>query len=462
LPGATIHDVGDGLVLATCGEDGRARLEDPELSQLAVRAAGHLLGFFPANDHELGRMREEARATGRVEIRLEPDPSIRFLLRFVAPDRSVVSGVRCRFELLGNPPMEAGASVWRAHSLAVQLPSFQSMGSWHLGSQSANRVYQGGETLEVLFAWPGVYRCRGAGGEHVVDREIVVHGAQRDALVLPLELGRHASGVVVSSTDGARIPGVEIRVRSGPLGDLETTTDAEGAYRVGPLTGAPIELSFEHLDFEPLLLERRPPGQDLRTALVARSVTLVRGRVQAAARRQPIVGARIEIIGRPDVVANTDPQGWFEFRANHEDLHLRVSAAGFLTYEEILERIEHQIDIELVPSSVDARLTAGCSALVAGVVRGRDGTPRGGVPVRIELEAPRLTGLSGRLILTGRIPSVEPFVLTSDDGSYSLECTVAGPARVVAVDGVVGPGEGRAIDIVLGRRHTCIDLSILR
>lgn len=117
-------------------------------------------------------------------------------------------------------------------------------------------------------------------------------------------------GVVVSATSGAPIPGTSVFVTGTPQG---TTTDANGRFRIGGLSGDSVSLSFRRIGFQAITRTARVGDLGLRIALTERALELSQVVVTgtAGSAEKKAIGNVVTTVNASDVVA-TQPVRSFQ------------------------------------------------------------------------------------------------------------------------------------------------------
>ena len=253
----------------------------------------------------------------------------------------------------------------------------------------------------------------------------------------------------------ATIAGASVRTEPPALGAEAVTADAAGRFRLAPLRQTPLILVVEHGRFAPRRVSAQPGSDDLSIELQASRLRRLEGHVRLRGRGPAIAGARVSARdnGRVDGEATTTTDGGFAVETAFEHPELWVVADGFLDYVEVPDPGVAQVECELLPASIDARVAAGLSAVITGTVHGRDGKPRQGATVRLVTEQPApWSGSPGRRILRGGLLLPQQSAITDAAGGFTLECTAAGAARIAVVDGAAAD-EGPGMAIHLGSRE---------
>ncbi|MFP5355663.1 MAG: TonB-dependent receptor plug domain-containing protein, partial [Gemmatimonadota bacterium] len=117
-------------------------------------------------------------------------------------------------------------------------------------------------------------------------------------------------GVVVSATSGAPIPGTSVFVTATSQG---TTTDANGRFRIGGLSGDSVSLSIRRIGFQAMTRTVRVGELDLRIALTERALELSQVVVTgtAGSAEKKAIGNVVTTVNASDVVA-TQPVRSFQ------------------------------------------------------------------------------------------------------------------------------------------------------
>lgn len=465
LGGVNLRAIESGDILAATDERGMASVVGRPPSRVVFEAPGYLRTFV-----EAGR----AVAPGEVvTVHLWRDRfTVPLSLRFVSSEGVAPRSVRMRLECLEDPP-PSGSSVpraaevaaevgqelreaWQKHALSCALPlSFGEL--YHLGLDDAQRIYDVGSTARIRLVGTGIYLLEARSSDDEVARITLRVGPRpTEPFVVHLRPGAVLHGVV-REPQGKGVAGAHVALDPPGIGVAHTRTAPDGSFTLGPLPGVPVVVHVECAGYEPGRAgPRRPGGRPFVVVLRPRATKVIRGIVRARPRLGPVAGARVQVRsgGRTLARTSTGEDGRFELRTNAGSPELVVEAPGFLRYVEVLEDEASPVTFDLLPATPRRRVGEGMTGLVAGVVTGPDGSPRPGVPVLVVPERnPAPQGIAGRRILEGGVLMLPHRAMSGPRGEFSIECLGAGPARVVAADGVSRVEDGTLVQIAPGRRR---------
>lgn len=470
LAGVRLRAIKSGGSLATTDATGTAELVDCDVSDVVFAAPGYLLEFHGLGSDGLARLRERS-PQHDYEIRLHRDDySLPLRLQFVRSDGGVPAGVRLRLRcvepalpeiddlpalLLSQQQPSPIIEAWHRHTLAAMLWRLAAEPFYHFGATSSHVVFQVAAESEIRFVVGGEYALEAISAEgEVGDCRVRVTAGSPGPVRVKLGPGSVLTGQVVSA--GTPIAGASVRTEPPALGAETVTADAAGRFRLAPLPSTPLGLVVEHRRFATRRVSAQPGSDNLSIELQPSQLRRFDGRVRLRGRGTAIAGARVSLRdnGRVDGEVTTTADGGFAVETAFENPELWVVADGFLDYVEVPDPGVTHVECELLPASIDARAAAGLSAAITGTVHGVDGKPRQGVTVRLVTEQPAPWGGSpGRRILRGGVLQPQPAAITGADGGFTLECTVAGVARIVLVDGGAAADDGQRIAVHLGSRE---------
>jgi hypothetical protein len=191
----------------------------------------------------------------------------------------------------------------------------------------------------------------------------------------------------------------------------------------------------------------------------------VAGTVRRRPDLRPLQGARVTLRehGGADAAGATAADGTFALTTVLERPELRIEADGFTPYVELVEPGGAVVFYDLLPGELDARVRAGLSARLSGIVRGPDDEPRPGAVVQLIAERPLQWELpAGRRILEGGLLQPSPTTVADESGRFVLECAAPGRVRLVAVDGSGVPVDGLTLGVRLGADHADLVLATSR
>jgi hypothetical protein len=394
----------------------------------------------------------------------------------------VASGVRFRLQPLDVPPPSGGtvprnhmspdapiepqlAEAWRQHAMVTALPAFQKL-PHHFGVDSAQTVFECDGAIALRCVATGPYLLEARTAAEVARLQVFVPAYQERPLVVRLEPARVLRGMVVDAERGTPVEAVEVAVRDGGLGPAPATSDAGGAFQLGPLSRAPVTVHARKTGYAEAEVGPVSAGDEpVRVLLRPHARREIHGRVRTRLGGRPLPGASVAARGggAVDGTAVTGADGTFTLMTALEDPEVVVRADGHVEWVEVIAPGGPAVDFDLIPARPDARVAAGLSALLSGRVLGPDGKPAAGVPIALHCEQPpQLTGIAGRRILSGALVPGEPMRVADADGRFVLECTQPGPARLVVVDGVSPPEQARVVQVQLGTHLRDLELRASR
>ncbi len=441
IEGALVRRLQSGADLSFSDARGLALVPLEEAAQLAVVKEGYLMRLAPAR---LGS--DEARPQ---IVRLLPDTwsTVRRFL-FVGPDGEPVDAL-VRLRPAGSAaPRDNGraaakdpvaARAWSEHLMMAgrEVSRDQNL---HAGARDEHVYRTEAEVLTVLFCADGDYRIEAATTSGLVGEAsvTVAAGPQPPVQVVKMAAGAAVAGVVVDPAGGA-IAGAQLTVQGGdPLG-LRATTDAAGAFSIGPLVEGACTLTVRHAVHEPAVLQGvQVPCTDRRVVLTPLPRTPLRCLVRARPGLEPIADATVvwQVAGGGAVTARTDADGRFELQAAGSiAARLVVQAQRFLTYAELVDPGAPFAHYDLLPAGTSPRIAAGLTATLEGVVYGQDGLPLANASVRWQpANHAKATSVPGRRVLQGGALELADVTRTDAAGVFVLETSHFGRG-VLAVDG---------------------------
>lgn len=305
------------------------------------------------------------------------------------------------------------------------------------GVWPARSVRAGGDGRFVLEAVPpGVYevQARGALGEAPPRRGLEVEAGGRAYLTFHLEPGATMVGSVVDAESGEAIAGAEIAVMEGELGVAPRAlrSGADGSFRLSGIRGSGQRVSVHAEGYVPAVGRAWAPGEPLRVALERGAVL---SGVVLDARRRPIEGARIEVLGEAGDRQPIALEGAaIAFRAEVFRAHEAVMpASASLGALEVTREVP---PIPLVPA-VGSASDLAVGAEVA--------------PLGVERATGRVNGRAG----AGEVAS--GFV-SGADGSFRIEGVPAGHVQVIARRAGFAPGSSERVWVAPGRERERLEI----
>lgn len=457
VEGAAVRSVQGGVEMAFTDANGLAPLPLLEPQQLAVIADGYLLRLVPA---QLDSSERQPQQTQLVRDRW----SHRLRLRLATGKGPLDGDAWVQFRLLEPPgtvlaPTSEDAVVKRAfreHTMLARLPVGGDL-PIEDGVLSPLRTHRLTNDATVGFVTAGVYELRVATPAGLVaQREVVIPALAGDAteLTVTLQRGETLRGQVVAA-DGERLSGATVQLQGGdPLG-LLATTDANGAFALGPLVRGTVQLHVHHFDREPLAFGPVATGaSDVRITLQPLPASVIRGRVRARPQLTPIADAVVvwTTAGGAPITTRTDSQGRFALRTTGAVAsRLLVQAQGHVPYAELVEPGAPFADYDVLPAIAAVRVAQGMSTLLCGAVVDARGQPIVGLPVRWVPDAPSPPqGFPGRRALEGAVLELPGLMTTGVDGAFALETNQFGGGRVCLPDDVAAPSRGVRLEAIAG------------
>lgn len=442
LAGAPVRRVRGGTELGFSDERGLVPLALRDVDQLAVAVDGYLVRMVPAR---LGTSEQDPQ-----QVRLVADRfSLRRRFRFVGPEQQPIADVFVRFKPRDAAAKSTGKAAiatddpivqraWMEHTMLAAQPVCADV-PVQLGVWSEQRVHRLADGGEVRFVVPGEFTLEAAttnGFVGTASLTLAAGAVEGPEIVVAMQPGVQVGGQVVALGDGRPLGGATVQLQGGePLG-LVATTDADGAFRLGPLLPGALTLHVHHGDHEPQAYGPvAVPGAALRIPLRTLPQTTLRGRVRSRPDLQPIAGAavlwRSESGGNP-VAATTAADGTFVLPATGQGSgRLAVQAVGFLTYAELVAVGAPFADYDVWPADPNVRVERGLTAMLEGVLRDASGAPIAGATVRWTPQAPTPgPDFTGRRALEGAVLQLPLGARTGEDGAFRLETNQFGPGRL--------------------------------
>ncbi len=468
VAGAAVCSAQGGVELAFTDEAGVAPLPLSKPQQLAVVADGYLLRLVPAQLDSTAAAPQEARI-------VSDGWSHRLRLHFTVAGAKATGDVWVMFRRLdqddtlltptGNDAVIKRA--WQEHSMLARMPVGKDL-ALEDGSPTADRAHRLQRDGEVRFLAAGRFRLTAATTTgRVAQRDVVIPAriGGRSEQTIELQPGDTLTGNVVAP-DGGALAGARVQVEGGdPLG-LLATSDAAGAFALGPLLPGQVRLHVHHFDHEPLAFGPVDTAAiGVRITMQPLPASVVRGRVRSRPDLQPIPDAVVvwTVTGGAPVTVRTDGQGRFALPATGDaPARLLVQAQGHVQYAELVEPGAPFADYDLLPAVPAVRVEKGLSALLCGAVVDARGQPAVGVPIRwVPLappSAPAMPGVVGRRTLEGAVLDLPGLATTGIDGAFALETNQFGAGRLCLPDDVDAPSRGLRIEAIAGETKNGLTL----
>ncbi|MEC7726175.1 MAG: carboxypeptidase-like regulatory domain-containing protein [Planctomycetota bacterium] len=463
VAGAVVRRLLSGADLAFTDDQGLAFVPLAEPAQLAVVCEGYLLRLAPArpgsdaqNPQRVRLVRDAWSCVRRFAFEDEdgapvPTPYVR-----VRPVAGAALVDCCRASTLDDVAQRA----WSEHQMMARKPV--SRGQYlHAGAKD-DHVYRAADALlSVRFAATGEYRLEvgsttgGVGAAMVT----VAVGPEPPVQVVRVTTGAVIAGVVRGDR-GAPLAGATVTVQGGdPLG-LAAVTGDDGAFQLGPLLRGARTLLVRHDLHRPAAVEGvAAPSAANQVQLEPLRRTPLRGLVRARPTLDPVAGATViwQVAGGGAVTARTGADGEFELQAAGDiAARLMIQAPGFVTYAELVEPGGAFANYDLLPAVARARVEAGITATLEGVLLSAGGFPVAGASVRWNATNPPTSrALPGRRVLEGAALELPNVIKTDAAGAFVLETTHFGPG--VLMVGGARPLEAEAT-AVAGQRVPGIEL----
>lgn len=463
VSGAIVRRLSSGADLAFTDDRGLAFVPLEEAAQLAVVHERYLIRLAPArpgSDEQSPQL-----------VRLVPDfwsSARRF--SFVGPDGAEVRDVFVQLRpASGAVPVDNGRAAtlddvarraWNEHLMMASREVSRDQ-HVHAGARDEHVYRAAGAELTVRFVAAGDYTLQASTTTGLVGVEAIVVGVgpAPPAQVVQLVEGGFVEAVV-RDTSGGALADANVTVQGGePLG-LEATTDAAGAFAIGPLPPGARTLLVRHALHRPVAVEGVPvPSSGREIVLEPLQRSPLRGRVRARPGGAPIAGATViwQVAGGGAVTTKTGADGKFELQAAGDiAARLVVQAPRFVTYAELVDPGAGFREYDLLPASRDARVEAGLTATVEGVAFGANGFPVAGASVRWQPANPRVgNALPGRRVLQGHTLELSDVTTTDSSGAFVIETARFGEGsltldgeREVSVTAIAGR---RLQNLELGR-----------
>ncbi len=437
-------------------------------TRVAFAAEGYLLAIFTMGGHDLTRMNQELEAGEPVEVRLFQDThSFAIDLHFSLPTGRQASAVRYRVDLLealsGTRP-----KARRDAEYVMARRSHQVAGFWarlgalpfHIGFESNTVIHscEGSQVFRV--EKPGRYRCTAtAAGKWIGSTDFVVD-ANGQRVDLSLQQGNTLSGQV-QDENGKAIAAVAIDVTGGDLGDLRVLSSEDGRFEAGPFSVGELVLQVEHPEFEPMRpLAVSVPAAPILVSLQTAARVEWAGQIRERGTGLPITSARVRA-GSSE--ATTDHEGRFRIDVSRQVTQLEIVATGYLRYVERGPAGSLPTTFELIPDQRAARVKAGLTAVIHGVLSDDLGEPVADAPIELRVQGlPGLSPSSQRTIDMGGEFPFGTTAISDAKGRFELETSSVGPSRVFCQSGIVDAvRKGRSLTLTRGERYQ-VDLQFVR
>ena len=249
-------------------------------------------------------------------------------------------------------------------------------------------------------------------------------------VVIELENGGSAAGVVVTALDGAPVPHVEVHAAGSNGLTRSAMTDEQGRFMVENLQDGDFQLKFQEAAYslignEPEFTVAGASHVDGLTVTVARGAT-VSGHVYDRQSKAPLEGV---VVNAGQSSATTDSEGAYRLDGVTPGRNL-IRRQPFQGYQNRRDREAVEIFVEAgsTVAGIDLHLEPGLT--IRGVVRDAGGKPILGARVRSrsfehDADAASQSGEDGSFEHHGFPPAADVFIEAEADGYVQ-----AGPTRL--------------------------------
>ena len=463
VAGAVVRRLQTGADLAFTDERGLAFVPLEEPAQLSVLHDGYLIRLAPA------RLGSDEQRPQVVRMLRDKWSSVR-RFAFVGPDGRPVADAFARIRVAQRAPLVhngIGAAqdpvaqrAWSEHMMMAGREVSRDL-HVHAGNEDDHVYRSSGEVLVVRFLAAGDYTLEAATTSGLVATMpvTVAVGPEPPVQNVRMQPGAFVRGQVLD-TASRPLAAASVSLQGGdPLG-LVATSDAAGAFAIGPLVAGTRTLLVRHPMHRPRAIEDvAAPSDGLRVRLEPLERTPLRGRVRARPGLEPIADANViwQIAGGGAVTARTAADGTFELQAAGTiAARLLIQAPGYVTYAELVDPGAPFADYDLLPAVTDVRVAHGLTATLEGVVFGANGFPLANASVRWRpATGASAPGLPGRRVLEGGLLELPNVTTTDSAGAFVLETTSFGRGTLSANG---GDGPSLETTAVAGKRVQGIEL----
>lgn len=441
VAGAVVRSLRNGADIAFTNDLGLAALPVARAVQMAVVVEGYLLRLAPVR---LGSTEAEPQV-----VRLVPDRwSLRRRFAFVDSDGQRLTEVFVRIKPVGKravarlpvpPDDDIARRAWSEHTMLATREVSRDV-AIQLGSENVDRVLRLTNDIPIIrFARPGDFIMEAATTTGLVARAkvAVILGSEPPPQLIAMMNGASVSGRV-TNLEGVALKDAEITIQgSEPLG-LRATTTPDGMFTMGPLPAGPVTLLARHGTH--IAIAHGPvsaPANDVLIQLEELRRRPLRGRVRARPNHEPIAGALVvwQITGGAAITAKTAVDGTFELQAAGDTAcKLRVQAAGYVGYVELVEPDAGFANYDVWPADLATRVDKGVTSSLEGLVLDPDGLPVANASVRWMPDNPSGSAtLPGRLVLEGVMLQMPGVAVTDSSGAFVIETNQFGRGRLLLV-----------------------------
>ncbi|WP_236605422.1 carboxypeptidase regulatory-like domain-containing protein [Sandaracinus amylolyticus] len=273
---------------------------------------------------------------------------------------------------------------------------------------------------------PGVYevQAHASTGAAPPRRGLVIEAGGRAYLTFHLEPGATMVGQVIDGETDAPIAGAQIVVAEGELAIAPRAlrSNGEGAFRVAGLASGDHHVTVHAEGYVPVVGARWTPGEPLR-------LTMERGAVLSGivldARRRPVEGARLEVLGESGDRQPIAMDGAsVAFRAEVFRAHEQALGAGPPASLGALEVTSDVPPIPLAPAAYEAPVELASTSAPA---------------------APRMGAIASGFV-------------TASDGTFRIEGVPPGHVQLVARKAGFAPGSSERVWVGAGRERDRIEI----
>jgi hypothetical protein len=143
------------------------------------------------------------------------------------------------------------------------------------------------------------------------------------------------SGIVTAALDGLPVAGADVQLEGVPTA---AKTDAEGRFRFEDVVAGPARVAITAEYYEPAKVERETKvDEETRLRIELTGASRVKSRVVDAETGEPIVGAKVEIVGWKRTLTTDDKGEFLDPAWPPRKVDLQFSADGYLPAESTME-----------------------------------------------------------------------------------------------------------------------------
>jgi hypothetical protein len=427
---------------------GMVELPLSEPGQLIVALSGYLLRLAPtalgttADQPQTVRLVQDAfsvRSTFSFRKEDGSKPDVVHVMLAPVDDDAVRDGVLPAAVRAGDAVVRR---AWGEHATVAAMQAVPGI-ALQAGRHNASQPMRLAAREEVTFLSAGVHRYVAVTVDGLAAAGEFDPGRTPE-LSVTLTKGRELAGQVRDAVTDKVLAAADVATTAGDPLLMTTRTDAEGRFVIGPVANVDLALTVTHGEFEPGAAQGLRPGVLAVVRLQPLPGETLRGRILEAGIGSPLVGALVSTVdaaGQPVQVRSGRDGGFALPVAGREAIRLTVAMEGFLPHVELLGADDPPRTVELWPGSTEARMQAGLTGLLRGLVVDTSGRPLSGMPIRFVPDQPDpRQGSLGRRVLQSGIAAVPGQVTTAPDGSFVLETTAEGQGLIAVT---AGPFQGR-------------------